>query len=314
MKKINLRFLILPILCALLAISVNAQIESITEVKDVKPTDKFYVALQSLIENYEIDLTDKDDMFRAGDAVTRLDFAFMLDSGFDWITKKYGQNLLDLKLYERFSVNNLNLTSVDEIKDISKKDYYWGTVKVLTERYGIDICDADKNFRPTKHVTEKEFYTWIAKIFDGNIGGNPSATKALTRGEFVIVMNAAFENVHANIRQIETDKLHAEKLLQIKGLPTLGKAEIIDFGKVYKPEPKLPMPAKDCIDYKDASRDLRKASQNGGIIGDYQPKNGDIGDIVFETNNTCKKGEKLVLLRIGTAIVTMHEKGIKRLK
>ncbi len=314
MKNINRIVLMLSLFCAFFVISENAQITEISEIKDVKPTDKYYKALQSLIENYEIDLTDKDDMFRAGDAVTRLDFAFTLDSGFNSIVGKSGQDLFVFKLYERFSVNNLGLTSVDEIIDISKKDYYWGTVKVLTEKYGIDICDADKNFRPTKQITEREFYTWIAKIFDGNIGGNPSATKALTRGEFVIVMNAALENVSANILKIETDKLKEEKLLQIKGLPTLGKAQIIDIQKAYKSEANLRMPTNNCVDYKNASRDLWKASKDGGFVGDYKLKNGDTGDIVFETADSCKKGEKVVMMRIETAIVTISEKGIKRLK
>ena len=47
MKKINLRFLILPILFVLFAVAANAQIESITEVKDVKPTDKYYKAFEN---------------------------------------------------------------------------------------------------------------------------------------------------------------------------------------------------------------------------------------------------------------------------
>jgi hypothetical protein len=314
MKNAFKHLFLLPLILTFTMISVNAQTTKISDVKDVKPTDKHYKALQSLLEIYEIDLTDKNEMFRAGDAVTRLDFAYTLDSGFDWIIEKYGQNLFDFKLYERYSVNNLGLTSVDQIKDVTKKDYYWGTIKILTEKYGIDICDADKNFRPNKQVTEREFYTWIAKIFDGSIGGNPSATKALTRGEFVIVMNAAFGNVTANILQKEEELAAQKKLLQLKNLPTIGKAQIIDVRTTYPTESDIRSPRSNCIDYKNASRDLWKASKDGGIVSDYKPKNGDIGDIVFETADSCKKGEKVVMMRIGTAIVTISEKGIKRLK
>jgi hypothetical protein len=59
---------------------------------------------------------------------------------------------------------------------------------------------------------------------------------------------------------------------------------------------------------------LKKAAVNGGIWNGNKMKDCDIGDIIFETNNSCKKGQKLVLLRIGKAIVTMTHKGIKRLK
>ncbi len=73
------------------------------------------------------------------------------------------------------------------------------------------------------------------------------------------------------------------------------------------------MPDNTCIDFTGASDDLKKAAVNGGIWNGYKIKNDDIGDIIFETNNTCHKG-KIIILRVGMAMVTMNEKGIKRLK
>jgi S-layer homology domain len=311
MKKINLRFLILPILCALITVSANAQITSISQIKDVQPTDKHFMALQSLVERYGVFSEEK---FRANDPLTREEFVVLLNSSLDRLMDLAASTDEDIAAYEvftGFSANNTNITSISQIKDIKASYNQYVHLQSLTERYGIDICDADKNFRPTKTVTEKEFYTWIAKIFNGSINSSPSATKAITRSEWIIVMNDALDSVNERIAALVDEKQATNKIKKqsdlIKNLPVKGKAKIVAYLKSYTPD-------NTCIDFTNASADLKKAAVNGGIWNGYKMKNDDIGDIIFETNNTCKKGEKLVLLRIGTAIVTITPKGIKRLK
>lgn len=307
MKKINLRFLILPILFVLSVFTANAQITSISQIKDVKPTDKHFLALQSLVERYGVFYEEK---FRANDPLTREEFAVLLNKSLDMLVElaaSVDEDINSYQLISFFSANETNITSVSQIKDI-KQDYkYFVHLQSLTERYGIDICDKDKNFRPNKTVTEKEFYTWIAGIFHGSVNSTPSATKAITRSEWAIVMNAALDSVNEKIGDIINDKKSKKLTDTIKNLPSKGKAKIIKFLLSYSPD-------NTCIDFSGATKDLRLAADNGGIWNGYKIKNDDIGDIVFETNNTCKKGEKLVLLRIGTAIITISEKGIKRLK
>ena len=312
MKNLNRILSVLILVCAVSIISANAQITSISQIKDAKPTDKHFLALQSLVERYGV---ISDNPFRANDPLTREDFMVLLNSGLDVlmeIAANADEEISASDLIESFSANETNISSTSQIKDI-KEDYkQFIHLQSLTERYGIDICDKDKFFRPTKTVTEKEFYTWIAKIFHGSVNSNPSATKAITRGEWVIVMEAALDSVNERIAKIIEEKKAAKKpkakskLEIIQSLPAKGKAQIVDNLKFYLMD-------NPCADLTNASQDLKTALEKGGIWGDYRINKGDIGDIVFETNNTCHKG-RIILLRVGTAIVTMQEKGIKRMK
>lgn len=316
MKNLNRILSVLILVCAVSIISANAQITSISQIRDAKPTDKHYQALQSLVEKYGV---ISDNPFRANDPLTREEFVVLLNSGLDVlmeIAANADEEISASDLIESFSANETNITSTSQIKDIKENYKQFIHLQSLTERYGIDICDKDKYFRPTKTVTEKEFYTWIAKIFHGSVNSDPSATKAITRGEWVIVMNAAFDNVNERIADIIAEKEAAKKpkttvvrktkLQLIQELPSSGKAKIINNSLFYLPD-------NTCGDLASGSIELKAALKEGGIWGNYKMTVGDIGDIVYETNNTCAKG-KLVILRVGTALVTIGETGIKRLK
>lgn len=310
--KNKLPLLVLPFIYLMAIASVNAQITSVSQIKDAKPTDKHYQALQSLVERYGI---ISDNPFRANDPLTREDFVVLLNKSLDMLVELAASTDEDIPAYElieSFSANEANISSTSQIKDI-KEDYkYFVHLQSLTERYGINICDKDKYFRPAKTVTEKEFYTWIAKIFNGSANSSPSATKALTRSEWVIVMEAALDSVNERIAKIVEEKKAAKKpkakskLEIIQSLPVKGKAQITDKLKFYLPD-------NPCADLTNASQDLKTALEKGGIWGDYRLDKGDKGDIIFETNNTCRQG-KIIILRVGTAMVTMNEKGIKRIK
>lgn len=312
MKNINRIVSVLIFLCAIFALSANAQITSISQIKDVRTTDKHYMALQSLVERYGV---FSDETFRGNDPLTREEFVVLLNKSLDMLVELAGstdENISAYELINSFSANQTNITSISQIKDIKASYSQYIHLQSLAERYGIDICDVDKNFRPTKTVTEKEFYTWIAKIFNGSANSSPSATKAITRSEWIIVMEAALDSVNEKIAKIVEEKKAAKKpkaktkLEIIQSLPVKGKAQITDKLKFYLPD-------NPCADLTNASQDLKTALEKGGIWGDYRLDKGDKGEIVFETNNTCRQG-KIIILRVGTAMVTMNEKGIKRLK
>jgi hypothetical protein len=302
MNKIKQILPVLPLVCAIFTISANAQITSISQIKDVQPTDKHFMALQSLVERYGV---FSDAKFRGNDPLTREEFVVLLNKSLDVLVEiaaSTDEDIAAFELFNNYSANTTNITSTSQIKDIKATYSQYVHLQSLTERYGIDICDPDKNFRPTKNVTEKEYYTWIAKIFNGSVN---------SRSEWIIVMNDALDSVNERIATLVEEKKAKNQTQKqsdlIKNLPAKGKAKIVAYLKSYTPD-------NTCIDFTGASDDLKKAAVNGGIWNGYKMKNGDIGDIVFETNNACKKGEKLILLRIGTAIVTMTPKGIKRLK
>ncbi len=329
MKNYKLRFF-LPFVCLLFIASANAQmapktaptpprgsapVTSVSQIKDVKPSDKFYPALQSLVERYGCVMPYEDYTFRANDPLTREAFVVVFNNCLDRLVELVGassDNYLDntqliINLFNHYSAAGTNITSVSKLKDIEASYDYYAELQSSVERYGVDISDADKNFRPNKSVSEKEFYEWISKIFGASIEGTPSATKIVNRGDFIMVMNSVIENDTEKIAKFEEAKKNEQLKKLINDLPSRGKAKITQGLMFYTRD-------NTCIDFTGASSELKSAAKDGGLWGDYRIKTDDIGDIVFETNNTCKKGDKLVLLRVGTAIVTMREKGIKRLK
>ncbi len=328
MKNTKIRFFF-PFICLLFIVPAHGQmapkttptpskgsapVTSVSQIKDVKPSDKFYPALQSLVERYGCFSTYADYTFRANDPLTREAFVVLFNNCLDRLNElsaaaeSESDNPFDItQLFKSYSAAGTNLTSISQLKDIKASYEYYVELQSFVERYGVDISDADKNFRPNKNVSEKEFYEWIGKIFGASIEGIPSATKIITRGDFIMVMNNAIENDSEKIAEFEEANGNVKEKKLINDLPLKGKAKITKYLLSYSPD-------NTCIDFTGASSELKFAAKDGGLWSDYKIKNEDIGDIVFETNNTCKKGEKLVLLRIGAAIVTMSEKGIKRLK
>ena len=327
MKNFTKLFSFFLLLCVFFVISATAQmsapkpsptpskgaasVTSVSQIKDVKPSDKFYPALESLVERYGCFSPYADYTFRANDPLTREAFVVLFNNCLDRLNELAAAASDDdfdiTQLFNNYSAAGTNLTSISQLKDIQASYEYYVELQSAVERYGVDISDADKNFRPNKSVSEKEFYEWIGKIFGASIEGTPSATKIITRGEFIIVMNNAIENDSEKIAEFEETSKNAKQKQLINNLPSKGKAKITKYLLAYLPD-------NTCIDFTNTSSELKFAAKDGGLWDGYKIKNNDIGDIVFETNSTCKKGEKLVLLRIGTAIVTMTEKGIKRIK
>lgn len=327
MKK-NLIFLILPFICLFAFVSANAQLVSVSQIKDVKPTDSHYKALESLVERFGAFEPFPDGNFRANAPLTRGEFIKLLNNGLNRMmdfAAAEDTEILPTDLFNYYNANKTNISAVSQIKDIQPTSEIFEPLQSLIERYGIDICDADKTFHPEKPVNEKEFYTWIQGIFGASIEGTPSETKSITRSVWVIVMNSAFEAVIERIED-KAAKNKAQKTVQTKPptpsktptvpqkskleiineLPSLGKAKIVDKGSFY-------MPDNTCSDLTSAKPELKTALQGGGIWGNYKLAKGDVGDIVYETSNTCDKG-KIIILRVGTALVTIGEKGIKRMK
>lgn len=202
MIKENHFLIILPFLFILFAFSANAQITQISQVKDVKPSDQYFHALQTMIERYGV---FNEENFRANDPLTREEFAVLLNKGLDMLkelSNSFHEDFIINDFINSYSANETNITSFSQIKDINNRYSQYVHLESLIEYYQIDICDKDLHFRPTKKVTEKEFYTWVAKIFNGSINSSPSATKAITRREWIIVMEAALSSVYERMNNL----------------------------------------------------------------------------------------------------------------
>ena len=307
------------------AINRPGMVTSITQFKDVKATDKYYSALRSLVEKYAVIGAYPDFTFRGEQPLSREQFVVLLNNGLDRLYElidvsnsdtddKTGDNSDFLINYiDNYDANETQITSISQLKDIPPTYENFHELQSLIERYLIILADKDKKFRPRQAVTEQEFYLWISKIFSADVSGTQSATKPITRGQAVIVFNQALDSVNNRIAEraaaaakAKEQKQLEEKAKIIRRLPSRGRARIVNDMKFYVRD-------SGVADVSRASDDLKTAYVDGGVWGEYRIKKGDEGDIVYETTNIYNK-KKLVLLRVGTAIVTMQESGIKRIK
>lgn len=317
MKHIRQFSVSIFLMLAVFFVSANAQLTSVSQLKDVKTTDKYYAALKSLVEKYGVLGAFPDNTFRGAQPLTREQFVVLLNSGFDRLSEidqssdsRDEPDDDDLGILGLINVpydpGNTNITSISQLKDVPPNTEYYNALQSLVERYGVNLADADKNFRPAKAVTEKEFYTWIAGIFRAGVSGTQSATKTMTRGESIIIFNDALDSVLAAINVKAAERTEKTKIRIVGAFPSKGRARIVKDNKFY-------LPGSGCPDLSAADNNLRIYSDDDKW-GDYRIKKGDVGDIIYETRNTCSKGGKIIMLRVGTAIITMMEEGIKRIK
>ncbi|HEY9695434.1 MAG TPA: iron uptake porin [Oculatellaceae cyanobacterium] len=86
------------------------QINSVSELSDVQPTDWAYQALRSLIERYQCISVPRDGRFRGNEALTRYEFASGLNSCLDKITQLIGVAKPD-------SVPQQDLATIKKLQD-----------------------------------------------------------------------------------------------------------------------------------------------------------------------------------------------------
>ncbi len=175
------------------------------------------------------------------------------------------------------------------------------------DKLGFNICSREGNCYPEQELSEKEFYEWVGKLYGVKfdnvaVSGRPMDRRKMS-APLVKAIQANFERVEKILYRSSNS---SQKAAIIRNLPSKGRARIVKKLSFYLTD-------SPCVDLSGASDELKTAFKDGGIWGDYRVNIGDEGDIIFETNNTCEKG-RFILLRVGTAIVSMTEKGIKRLK
>ncbi|MDM7922395.1 MAG: hypothetical protein QUS14_08845 [Pyrinomonadaceae bacterium] len=177
----------------------------------------------------------------------------------------------------------------------------------VLDKLGVNFCDKAGDCHPEQEITEREFYEWVGKVYGVKFDNVSATDMPMQRGAMVAPLVLAIQtNFERVIRILDARWRSSQTADVIKRLPSKGRARITDRSKLYLPD-------SPCVDLSGASEDLKQAFAGGGAWGDYRAKNGDEGDIIFETANTCEAG-KITLLRVGTAIVTMSDKGVKRLR
>lgn len=202
MKKLHLIW-VLMFICANLY-AVNAQITSVSQLRDVKPTDKYYPALKNLIEKHKAFEPYPDNTLRAEQPITRGEFAKQLYLG------------LKQKLKEAWEIKPQTIGSdltgagvgggagwdISAVKDVSPNSKYYTVLRFLMTEYLTDLTNADSYFRPDAPMSQKELFDYLSKLFKATADVEFSQTKIVSRGEWVILMSRAFDTLSDTVESI----------------------------------------------------------------------------------------------------------------
>ncbi|MBP6003169.1 MAG: hypothetical protein KA746_07025 [Pyrinomonadaceae bacterium] len=179
---------LLLIFTACFSLSVSGQVTSVSQLKDVRPTDPFYADLQRLVEMYDVvgndlivaamDTTPRPnaligEAFYPKTPLSNRQFAFLFDDslnrmreligtvtfpdGLDAATKYALMKDLRASINKK-PISKLNITSYKQVKGLSLKFEEGIAVANLidTHRVGVDLLSKDGTFDRLRKLSEKE--------------------------------------------------------------------------------------------------------------------------------------------------------------
>lgn len=206
------------------------------QMKDLKTSDDYYPAVQSMVDKYGVMFAYGDGKFHAERPLTREQLAAFLDDGLKKLidladnakaanpqlgigTGELGCNAKppdSHTLFCSYSPENkvvniagsgifhsfpVMVDSIYEVKDVKQSDAYFAHLQSLTELYRVNLIDSDNNFRASKPVTKKDLYDLLKGVFGYAPNGAPTASgEPVTRGEFIAAFDDALENAAAKIK------------------------------------------------------------------------------------------------------------------
>ncbi len=213
MKKISIIF------CLLYSITIDAQTNkaipvkctpcapgnftSIGQLKDVKPADKFYPDLKSLIEKYSIDIAPcTGEIFGGKQILTNMNFVQMLNTALDRmleVIEEVSYKMSDEKRdefskkifpqsYDRYKHF---FTSIAQIKDLNESDCIFMHAQSLIERYGIDFTNQQGLLEANKPANAKNISLLLKSVFNLNkFDPAKYAKPTISKGDFAIMFNS----------------------------------------------------------------------------------------------------------------------------
>ena len=151
--------------------TLEGQVTSVSQLKDVQPTDWAFQALQSLVERYGALAGYPDRTFRGNRAMTRYEFAAALNAALD-------------RINELISTGKDNLVSREDLATLQRLQQEF-TIELATLRGRVDALEAR-----TAELEATQFSTTTKltgqAIFAVNAGGFDAETPTLKSMVFLI--------------------------------------------------------------------------------------------------------------------------------
>ena len=189
-----------------------ANITSVSELSDVKPTDWAFSALKSLVERYGLIAGYPDGTFRGNRALSRYEFAAALNATLD-------------RLNQQISANTANLISREDLEILRKLQTKFqgelaslrGRVETLSQR-----LDGVQQFSTTTKLDGEALFGVIG------VEGNEKAN-----GKGDVDSNLTLENrVRLNFDTSFTGKDRLRKRLQANNIPKVSNAAETDMANL----------------------------------------------------------------------------------
>lgn len=211
--------LLLLLTASLTCIFSIAQVTSISQLDDVKTSDKYYKSLQSLVERWGIigkEEASQGNKYFGNKPLTRKSFAIVMKAALNRLNDMLELVLEDpsqsnadslTKIFQKKRMKGyhepavLELTAVDQYKDVTELKEYYVALDELVETYNLVIGDPGSLFSENKAMTHSE----LQRIFTGYFGIKDiirSSAKVVTRGDWAIYLDNLLEYLQDDLAAI----------------------------------------------------------------------------------------------------------------
>jgi hypothetical protein len=193
-------------------VCVGYDFTSISQLKDVKETDAFYVHLQSLVERYSVNVAAcNKTTFGGSQILTNAALVQMLASSLQSLgelkeivikdkSESDKKKILAKIGFNKFDFYKHNYNSVKQLKDVSVMDCFYSDVEALLEKYEIDVTNKAGLLQANKAAEGKNVGILLTKIFGLKIFDAKKYNKAnITKAEFATMLNEALDEYNEMI-------------------------------------------------------------------------------------------------------------------
>lgn len=179
---------------------------SISVLKDVKPTDAYYIPLQSLLERYSINVAPCSlTTFGGSQTLTNGALAQIMSSCLRVISELKKYTIIDktntekIKIEAKVKFSGFDIFShkyavIGKVKDVKASDCYYPDVKTLIEDYKIDITNKAGLLQASKPANGKNAGIMLKQVFGlTNINLSKFTKPTITKSEFVMLLSDALD-------------------------------------------------------------------------------------------------------------------------
>lgn len=200
-----------------LVVQANAQLTSVSQLKDIKKDYDHYEVIKNLVELYGVlGVVEKrqGNNYLPAKPLTHRSFAIVMVAALDKVEEKLDRRSAKMKeitsdsLLRMFRKKHFkgytdsavkDLTGWAQYKDINTEDPDYTSVKRLTDYYNIKLGDTYNTFSAEKAITGKE----LSKIFNEYFGArsivNNASAAIVTREKWAVYLNFLLERLYETV-------------------------------------------------------------------------------------------------------------------